>query len=756
MKNRTFWRPLMDQSPIDQAAQQWGVEPWTAELFMRRQVDPQQLDDRVAFPSPYVLTDMEQAASLIRSCLSQEQHVRIYGDYDADGVTATAVLVRGLGAMGYAHLVDYYIPNRFDEGYGLHDEAIEEAKRDGISLVVTVDCGSSSPSAADLARELGVGLVITDHHALPDSPPAALALVNPERDPGADRFSGAGVALQLMRALMGDQLPLVLWGIAAIGTVADVVPLLGANRRLVAEGLEAIRQGRVGGVSALFAHAGRPVERASAQDLAFLVGPHLNAAGRMGDAEAAVRLLLGDENAALREYAVALSQLNHSRQAMEREIIGQAWQRLPRDDSGQLYPFTVIAGEDWHQGVVGIVASRFREWLGRPVAVVTWAGDEGKGSARSVEGLNLIAHLRKSPQLFSKLGGHPGAAGFSLPRRDPADLSRILSEDLSPEVRALQYLGPSYDLSLGTGQNVHQLWRGLRELEPFGRDFESPRFLVAGRIKHSQVMGKEGDHVRLTLEYSAAAAVGFGWGRRASALMPGDPVRFIATLETNWYRGQESPQWHIAALDVPWPRRLVALRRGTPDPIPRRTIWIADSDALVGEAAARLRARPYRAAMPRGELFALVEEARRGLADQVVVSQWRDWPNLLDWADAVIWLCTPRNQAKWEEAAALLNAQGAAWLAADSQPRPKATRLAVNRERLARHWRLWGEGRAGLIGGRSVFGELELTPELARQGRRRPVEQSYLYQMAVREQECDARTPFEGEFVGEEEMDGLD
>ena len=752
-----FWRAPLSADGIRQAAQAWEFPPWAAELLLRRQAQPSDLDPGRPLDAPELLLDMDKALRIIRQHLDAGQRVRVYGDYDADGVTATAVLVRGLALMGFGGQVDFYIPNRFDEGYGLHEEAVIDAVRDGVSLMVTVDCGSSSPDAAETARRLGLSLVITDHHALPDLLPPAAALVNPERQPETDKLSGAGVALQLVRGLLGADAPDLLYGIAAIGTVADVVPLIGSNRTLVSRGLAAIRQRQVPAATALFGRAGRSIERTQAQDLAFVAGPRLNAAGRMGAADAAVHLLLEDRVSTLEALADTLSELNRERRLTEQRIIDDAWKRIPRDASGRLYPFTVIAGEGWHEGVIGIVAARFRHWLRRPVAVISWDGESGRGSARGVDGLNLIAHLRNSAELFAKLGGHPGAAGFSLIRRGAGELSRVLSHGLPGDVIRQQYLADPYDLAFEDAWPVEGLWRQLERFEPFGRGFESPRFLVRGHVHEARLVGSEGEHVSFILKGHRARAIGFGLGRRASGLEPGDPVRFVAELEPNWYRGSLSYQWRVLEFDGPFPRRTLPVRQGEPAVSPPiRVIWIVDSDRAVRLEASRRGAAAYVTSKPLGELAAMEEQARRGVVQKIVVSQWRPWPRLWDWADAVVWLCRPRSRRKLEEAAALLDESGELWQSALATPprvRTKAQRLALTREKLGRHWRAWEFGQVGLMAGRAVFDELELSPARAKMGERRSLQASYVYQMALWESERDYESS--GTF-GEEEMHGLD
>ena len=248
-------------------------------------------------------------------------------------------------------------------------------------------------------------------------------------------------------------------------------------------------------------------------------------------------------------------------------------------------------------------------------------------------------------------------------------------------------------------------------------------------------------------------------GPRATALSPGQPVRFVGRLESNWFRGEENPQWHLELLEGPWPRRPVAPHYGLPLGLEGNVLWIVDSDRLVQKEAQRLDAAPYSVSFPLGELVALEEQARLGVVKQVVVSQWRPWPQLLNWAHVVVWLCWPRNQAKWEESGVLMNPEGAAWINTrpnESHARAKSRRLTLSREHLARHWRGWQSGHAGLIAGRAVFEELELTPELALGGVRRPVKESHLYRIAALESQWDQEQPFWGDQAGEEEINGLE
>lgn len=763
MKNQRFWQDQIFSQEIQNGASAMQVAPWVAQFLLSRQFrtlnDLGSLDSLGVISDPYELPDMDRAVSVIRHFLSSQRPIRVYGDYDADGVTATALMVRALRALSATSPIDYYIPNRFDEGYGLNPEAVLKSHQDGIGLLITVDCGSSSPEAADLARSLGLALVMTDHHALPERAPEVDALVNPERTPTPDRFSGAGVALQVVRALWQNEPPDVLFAIAAIGTVADVVPLTGNNRRIVARGLSALQRGVVPGVNALYELTGRDVTRASAEDLGFLVGPRLNAAGRMGDADRAVRLLLADDQSLATDEARELDALNQERRRIEADIIRQAWVALPHDSQGHLYPFTVIAGQGWHQGVIGIVASRFREWLKRPVAVVAWDGSQGKGSARGVPQWNLIQHLRRSSHIFSRLGGHPGAAGFSLSFQASDLLSAQLSEGLPKEVIAQQYLDQHVDVQLAAHQTPTNLPREVEQFRPYGHQFAEPLFLINGVVKSARVMGGDGSHLSLELASHPIRAVGFGLGIFQKGLVEGVPVRFAATLKTQWYRGRESFEWMIQELEAPFPMGERPIFRGRPQAANHNVVWVVNSDKGVRTWAEHCGGQAYVFSRPWGELREIEEGCRLGAFEQVVVSQWRPWPRLAGWADLVIWRCPPRHAIRLQQSASFLQDSGGLWLDYEEQEvaltRRKARFLSLNRERLARHWRQWQVGRVGLMPGRAVFRELGLHPNHITEGERRPLTLSYLYQMALTESQWDASQPFVGIVAREEEMDGL-
>jgi single-stranded-DNA-specific exonuclease len=560
-------------------------------------------------------------------------------------------------------------------------------------------------------------LVITDHHALAAERPDAHALVNPELATPVERWAGAGVALQVVRALWGEEVPRRFYGICAIGTVADVVPMTTNNRRVVQRGLAALSDGQVPGVSALLRAAGRDLAHVSAEDLGFVVAPMINAAGRLGDATPAVELLLQDRVEAAAEWAQWLVQKNRERRTLQDRMLREAWAVLARDQHGRIFPFAVAAQAGWHEGLVGIVASRLKDLLKRPVAVISWDPSRkvGKGSARGVEGLDLISHLRRHAQHFINLGGHPGACGFSLRYQDASQLSQVFSRGLPAEALAQQHRDVRYDLRVQAAELTGRVARELKRLEPFGRGFERPRFLIHASVETAQAVGKDGGHLRLKLRDLPFPVVGFHLGHYAGGLASGQPVQFVGEMRWSLFRGREQPEVHIVAWDQSAPRvPSVTPAPGWPPPSAARRVFIVESTHAVIRVAEREHAIPFLPYATVAQWVDDVQRCRERDSGRIVVSQWRPWPPLWGWADAVVWLTRPVTRRRLEESGAFLRAGGQVWMA-DGTTTPervseKARRLLPTRDKLGRHWRRWGQGSSGLMIGRQIFRELGLDP----------------------------------------------
>ncbi len=710
--------------------EQIGVSDVTMKVLWARNIrsllDFRQLQLDGEEPSdPLLLPDMEKAVALLQEFGQSHRAIRVYGDYDADGVSATSLMYQGLLWAGFEH-VDYYIPNRFDEGYGLNTDAVIQAHQDGVSLLVTVDCGSSSLEAAQTASRLGLRLIITDHHGLPSILPPAEAVVNPERMKNPNRLSGTGVALQVLRALLRESLPQWAYGVAAIGTVADVVPLTGDNRRIVQRGLQALRSGSVPGVEVLLKERVETSEELNVDDLGFYVGPHLNAAGRMGDAKPAVQVLLSSTAEEAEPYVRVLQEQNEKRRQLERDIVDQALVQVAEYSRVELPPFVVLAQDNWHHGVIGIVASRIREMLKRPVAVIGWEDDEGKGSARGVPGLNLLEHMAKHRSMFLKLGGHRGACGFSLIKQDVYELSMTLSASLPREIWEERYRANTVDVRIKAEDVTSVVLDELRSLEPFGHGFERPRFAVTGIAQSWRRMGRDQQHLALNLKHSELRAVAFNQGNHASGIELGDSIEFVGQLMPNFYRGQESYQWRIDKFIDIRPGRSDWIRvirwEEPPSEVYGRIVYVVGSTRDQRHLAKELHAMFFDRHWDYGQRAAHEEDLKRSSSVSVIVNQWGTWPSLHGWAQHIIWLTAPLSRQCVAMAGSILDEEGIIWINPQENYQrilKKVARLVPKRDTLARLWRQGQVGRHPLIVGHRIFEELELDPRGQHHVRRR-------------------------------------
>ncbi|WP_053959284.1 single-stranded-DNA-specific exonuclease RecJ [Sulfobacillus thermosulfidooxidans] len=726
---RLAWTQDEDQESFLLFQQQVGLSEMTAKILWLRNIrsleDYQRLTgDSRELSDPEQLPDLINAVTLLENIRRDHKSVRVYGDYDADGVSATALMYQGLLWAGFSS-VDYYIPNRFDEGYGLNPDAVVQAAADGIDVLITVDCGSSSQDAADLAAQYGIDLIITDHHGLPPVLPKALALVNPERMEHPNRFSGVGVALQILRALLHDDVPPWAYAVAAIGTVADVVPLTGDNRIIVQRGLQALQMGFCPGVSALLGERIKTGQQIHVDDLGFFVGPHLNAAGRMGDATPAVAVLLASNQEEAEPLAALLREKNQLRRDIEQEVLRSALKQLASYDQMGLPPFVVLAGDEWHHGVIGIVASRIKDLVKRPVAIIGWEQDEGKGSARSVPGLHLLHHLARHRDVFLKLGGHVGACGFSLMRQDPYELSLRFSKSLPEEILTQQFTDKMVDLRIKAEDLTPQVIDEFKTLEPFGHGFERPQLAVVGKVESLRLMGQEKQHVAMTLEGSPVRVVGFNQGDVALSISVGMPVEFVGELVPNFFQGREEYQWRVHKLvntrkrDLAW--RSYTKWEQAPSTVTGRILYVVNSTPDQHRVAAELGAVSWNHHWDYGTRLVQEEKLRTASSISVVVNQWGLWPEMGHWAHHIIWLSAPASQHCLAMAASLLEAGGMMWVDPRLSPDPvvlKAKRLVPHRQTLARLWRAEQQGLRPLIIGRRVFEELGLVAGMNGQTRR--------------------------------------
>jgi single-stranded-DNA-specific exonuclease len=733
---------VTDDDKVRTLARALDIPELWAELLQARGIDTPAQYAAWIEPNPILapareLPDLLAACDLVRQAIRARRRIRVHGDYDCDGVTATALLVRVLKELGAD--VDWRVPNRFDEGYGLSPEAVFQASQDDVFLLITVDCGSSSPEAGRLADSLGLGLVITDHHRLPAELPLAAAHVNPERMPLAQRqvLSGAGVALQMARELLGDEVPEAVWALAALGTVADVVPVRQESRAIVRRGLEAIQAGALIGLNALIGH--RDPREVGAGTLGFVVGPRINAAGRMGSPDPAVQICLTDHPGMAAELARELEALNQERRAIEAGILREAMERLPRDTEGRLLPFLLVAGDGWHEGVLGIVAARIAERFGRPTAVVSVGpGGQAKGSARLGKATgDILAVLRAHQGRFAKLGGHKGAAGFSLSRENLPGLAEALAATWAAEYGGTRTREVDPDAVASPQDLTPQLGEFLEALGPFGHQFPPFRFRVAGEVQEARRIGQDGRHLRLRFRDAALDHVLFGAGTAVPDLV-GRRLEGEATLEANWWRGER--RWQVRWTEWRWPERAA---------VTRVHVWRAgvpaEPDGLILVESPRALART---AFPPHVVRVWPWTSAAEIADLAVRHRPGTWYAVTWWHPlawdgpplSALWaLAPPPHRWALRAALAILSAEAAVYWAPTAEDRERVgekwTRLVPDRERLLRVWRARQAGHSPLLAGRRVLRDLGLESPGIAPRERRSLETSVHYRTGMRERQ---------------------
>ena len=496
---------------------------------------------------PYLMTDMDRAARRVRRAMEKGERIAVFGDYDVDGITATCLLTSFLRQQGVDCVP--YIPGRLEEGYGLNPIAIRQLKAEGVSLIITVDCGITAVEEARLCAKMGIDLVITDHHECKQVLPQAVAVVDPHRPDGGyphKDLSGVGVAFKLAAALCGSQEQVLARyaDMVCLGTVADVMPLQGENRVFVSRGLEMLRASRRPGLVALMKESGCD-GALSASAVGYMLAPRINAAGRMGQIELAVELFLTDDPVRGEELAKGLCELNRQRQQVESEIYQQAVQMLPE---GQTPEAIVLADESWHQGVVGIVASRIAEEYCCPTFLVCLDGEHGKASSRSYGGFNLFAALSELSGLLESYGGHELAAGFTISRsqipafrREVCRLAReFYCDDRPRTVLEADCAIPPEMLTLGSIES-------LNVLEPCGNGCPKPLLVMENlQIERSSQVGG-GRHMRLRLRHGRYGfnAIYFSATPESASVQVGDLVDVAFTPQINEFRGERTVQMNI-------------------------------------------------------------------------------------------------------------------------------------------------------------------------------------------------------------------
>lgn len=514
-----------------------------AKMFMNPQLD--YLHD------PFLLKDMDLAVDRVLRAIDENEKICIYGDYDVDGVTSTSLCINILRKLEAE--VMYYIPVRADEGYGLNEEAILRIKAMGVKLIITVDCGISSCDAVERVKQLEMDIVITDHHECGESLPDACAVVNPHR-PDSDypykELAGVGVAFKLMQAVTEsigyDNLIWEVLELAAVGTVADVVPLLGENRILVKNGLTKLAATKFIGLKALIDVSGLKDKTISSYNIAFMLAPRINAAGRLAAAKRCVELLITEDEALAYEIAEELEQENRERQRVEGEILEKAVAKLEDGYDIENSKVIVLDGEGWHAGVIGIVASRIVEKYNRPVILIATENGIGKGSARSMKGFNIYEAMCSCSELLEKFGGHEMAAGLTI-NADNIEKLRKRINAIADEMLKGKLLQPEINVDYKLEQKDVKLEtaKQLKTLEPFGMGNPNPQFVYRNlQVLERRLVGANNKHLSLILYDGCNSIKGmaFNMGYLYNVFSNNRKIDIICSMDINQWNNNESIQ----------------------------------------------------------------------------------------------------------------------------------------------------------------------------------------------------------------------
>ena len=530
-----------------------GLPDWMSSLLRARGIDTEEKARRFLSPSladlydPFLLDGMETTVSLLREAVARKQTILVYGDYDADGVCAASILLDALHEEGAS--LAYRIPSRHTEGYGLNEAAVREMA-EKCDLLITVDCGISNAAEIALAKELGLTVVVTDHHQPPETLPPADAVINPLL--GHYPFPslcGAGVALKICQALQGIAGVEKRLDLAALATVADVVPLQDENRLIVREGLRRIAASSRPGLQSLLKVSGT-VPPLSADHLAFRLGPRLNAAGRLSDARLGVHLLLTPDPAKAEQIARQLEETNRLRQDLERKMTAEALKQLEDPDLAGAHVL-VVSGNGWNPGLVGLTAGRLCDRFHRPAVALSIQGETAVGSCRSIPGINIYRMLSACEDLLDRFGGHEQAAGLTVKAERlaafRARLESVVADSAEPECFV-----PSreYDLSVPFRTWTPEALALLEQLEPTGCGNPPAQFRLEAEIQSMRRVGRDGSHLKLSLldrDGSLIDGIAFSQGDFADELLTEADVLYRPVL--NKFRGRAAVEAQITAIN---------------------------------------------------------------------------------------------------------------------------------------------------------------------------------------------------------------
>ena len=536
-----------------------GLPDRLLELLLDRQIDTPEKIERYLHPKredlhdPMLMQDMGKAVAVIRDAIEKHEEITVFGDYDVDGVTATAILLTYLRKQGAQ--VDFYIPDRHGEGYGLNIAAVEQIAAHS-KLLITVDCGITCAAEVARAKELGMRVIVTDHHQLGPQMPECEAVLNPLLgDYPFRRLCGAGVAFKLVQAIGGTEAIEPLWELAALATIADIVPLMDENRVIVSYGLAAMAATQRPGLIALMESAGVDPQKVTSADVAFRMAPRINAGGRLALASRGVQLLTTRRMDTAREIAEELNQDNIRRRELEIDIFKQADEMTRQQIDFMNERAIVVCGEGWNPGVIGLAASRLVEKYKWPTVLLAQDGDICVGSARSIPGVNIHDAMSTCRDLFVRFGGHAQAAGLTIEAKNVPEFRRRLSEAIRAQAAPEAFIPTEeYDLELELSEMTEAFVDAFSAMQPTGFGNPAPVFCVRGvHTTDVRTIGKDGAHLRMRLAQGGEmrSAIGFRMGDRAADLP--EIIEAIITLSINVWQDKRSVQCELRQLQAYMP-----------------------------------------------------------------------------------------------------------------------------------------------------------------------------------------------------------
>ena len=545
-----------DDETIEKFANENNISKLLAKVLLNRGFKEKEKVQKFLYPKleelydPFLMNDMDVAVQRIIEAYETKEKVTIYGDYDVDGITSISVLKSFLTELGMD--VEHYLPSRLEEGYGLNNEAVKKVAEQSTKLLITVDCGISAYNEVEYAKELGMEVIVTDHHECPEKLPRALAVLDPKREDSTYPFSslaGVGVSFKLIQALsyrlnLDRKRYLKYLDVVCLGTVADIVPLVDENRIIVTYGLILMKQTRKVGLQELIKASG--YSKIDSTTISFGLAPRLNACGRMGKADLALELILTQDRAEAQKIALELNEINKERQEVEKKIISDAIEIIERD---KLYEngVIVVGNENWHHGVIGIVASKITETYYKPSILICMENGKGKGSGRSIEGFDLHGALTECEDLLEKFGGHEMAIGLSIYESNILKLrEKLCSIAIENKIDELQPV-VKIDAEVNSDDISFETIRDLEKLEPFGEANPSPIFMYKNLKVDSVRALSNGKHLRLVLKDNNFKydAIAFNMGDKSLSIEIGNKVDIAHSLEINHFNNTDKIQFNL-------------------------------------------------------------------------------------------------------------------------------------------------------------------------------------------------------------------